>query len=60
MRAREFFAEFLREVNELASNIIHMKEPEYREGPEALEGFKGTSDRDSTGSQGRDKAQRSK
>jgi hypothetical protein len=34
-----FFAEFLGEVNELASNIVHMKEPECVEGPKALENF---------------------
>ena len=27
------------EVDELARNIIHMKQPEYTEGPKALENF---------------------
>lgn len=36
----KLFAEFLGELNELARNIVHMKEPEYIEGPKALENFK--------------------
>lgn len=33
-------AQFLGEVDELTRNIIHMKQPEYVEGPEATENFK--------------------
>jgi hypothetical protein len=36
----QIFAEFLSEINELTGNIVHMKQPEYTEGPEALQNFK--------------------